>query len=667
MSPANAPRYRLLELATLGALCCLLLPSSRVEGQEPEPQARQGDDDGDGGSGPGTGLPDDIDPESVFGSDEFELPGSSWRTWWDLNQEFFLELRRHVQRPRQLYSNDGFFLGHGAKQQVTVGKHRPGLEDVRSEVLPFLLQTLRDERAVVVQEALLLAIARGARALPLEERLAYLEPLRAALADKNRAVARQALLAIGVLGNPEGAFVLAEVLANSPEGRRQVGDSEVPDALRAFAAFGLGWLGADTENEDVRRFVVHHLVRAAEEDRTPSRDVEVAAFVALGMVPLEDDGNELSEQSAPPPAASLTGQLAFCLDVVDDARRDRLSRAHAAGALGRLFGALEQDRREILKEAFATRLAKSLRRFTPDPIALRQSAAFALGWMGDADDDAIDRRIRAALAAVQETQGDRATRQLALLSLARVAATPGRGGREPVDRVARHILRQLARGKGDARPFAALAAGLLGHELRRTGASVPAALSRAVQAALDEHGSPAEAGAYCIALGLLGATEATETLEEQLDSGRQELRGYAALALGLLGALDAMLPIRAELERSAATPAHSERLAVALALLEDDETHQRLTRQLAASPSNSTREALWIALGRTGDVRAIEPLRAAIRGERATQSERALAAEALGRVVEPDELPWDALFVPGTNYRTAPATLFGRQGVLGSP
>ncbi|MEW6072912.1 MAG: hypothetical protein AB1726_10030 [Planctomycetota bacterium] len=621
---------------------------------------------GDGGDGTGTGTDtppptsDRLTPPPPEAEEEV-VP--SWVVWWTLNQDYFLDLRRHVHESGDADYDDGFYVGRGWRDQEARSVLRPSAEVVAAAVLPVLEEVLAEDRSTPVQRAALLALARAARNLPDEERIRLAGLILPHLRDANFDVAEAAVLGLGILGHFTAAAPLAEILGDTPAGRELVGGGEVPYRTRAFAAYALGLLGAREGNEDVRRFAVHHLARATREDRGRWKDLEVASVLALGMVPLADEGEELGEAGvlAPAASASRVGELCFLLEVYENPAGDRLARAHAADALGRLFATLAPPRREHLKEAIAVPLLGAVRRGLDPEREILQSTVLALGSIGDDDEDPPDREIRRALLHIEEVHRDRDAASFALLSLARTTARAGigknPGGGLPA--VRGQLITTLVRGESDQRPWAALAMGVLAHGLRARGADVPPEFAAAVRAALRTTSSPQETGAYCLAAGLLGDASAVELLERHLGKTRNEaVRSYAGLGLGLVPAPEMAGAVGEALVEAAHRPSLVEFLALAKALLDDRQAVHEIAALLDAAQSLDGKQAFLLALGRIGDVRSIDPLVAMIRRPTVPAEVRAGAIRSLGMVVEPEPIPWPAVAALGVNFRAPTETLF---------
>ena len=102
--------------------------------------------------------------------------------------------------------------------------------------------------------------------------------------------------------------------------------------------------------------------------------------------------------------------------------------------------------------------------------------------------------------------------------------------------------------------------------------------------------------------------------------------------------------------------------SLALALLDDPTLVERLLAQREECDCLVSWAGTAMALGRTGDARAVEPLIASLRDESATEGKRSWAALALGLMADKDKKPWTSRLSTNLNYVANPATLHDPQG-----
>jgi len=634
--------------------------------------------------GPGSGIPagGTAAPAST-GTPSSAAQGevSDWRTWWSFNRDPFLDLRKAIHTAAPRTGADEYTVGQG-ERPAAPRSSRPSIELVEEKVLPALARALEVKRSDDLRSGAMLAMAKIGRA-PRGQRLADL--LRPLLTDPSQEIAETAAIALGVAADPGLAPRLALLLADGLEGRRLVKKTEVPYRTRAFAAYGLGLIGSRTANEDVRRFIVHHLVRTLDDrSLTSTRDVHVACLLSLGLVRLdsvppkpatpasgpeagpgaENEGSD-ADEPPDPPSASREALAAYLLELFEDRTRHGLVRAHAPVALARQV--------EGLDRATVTRVARSLgatlKRGSDTHTAIQQGAVNALARLGDNDRDDLDRLIRGALMDAHR-HGDRTVRHLALVALARVAARDGEGDapEEGLAEVRGFLLRKLAQGSTVERPWAALGLGVLERTRQDRRETSTPEIAQAIRASIESKDSPIELGAYLLAAGLVRDLDAREILLEHAnDRSDDETRGYACVGLGLMGAREAIPMLREIVRDSRYRPSVLRDAAVGLGLLGDRQSVPLLIEMLAEARGLAAKAAITSALGFIGDTRAVEPLVLLVDDPETNDRTRAFASVALGIVCDKEPLPWNSKLAVDVSFWTPPGTLFdpgGGKGVL---
>ena len=610
-------------------------------------------------SGPSSGAPTlASSPTTPGGADGVDL--AAWTLWWRHNQAPFLNLKAHVRGFGNLTGSDGWFLGQGQKAQDL--SLRPTVVQVRERIVPALLRVLEEERDDSLRSGALVALGKigpdgsGADAERFEA--ICLELLR----DASQEVRETAALSLGILGSGRAVPYLAHLLWDSKSGQERVGAREVDYRTRAFAAYGLGQIGARSELESERAAIVSILVRGLELDDTRAQDVEVACVLALGLVPLAPlrmaaTGGEDTPSVAPAASESRQGQIALLRGLMDEAKRGRLARAHAATSLARLLAGtpeLAVLRREVLRE-----LVERLERGR-DEAEVLQSCVQALGQLATDSDDPEDARVRRALTLVDQRISEPQARVFALLAMAEAGGRPGGGTPQGVGEARDFLVHELAFGRNAQLPWAMLGCGVLAWHLRDDPAQAGAleALQRALRTALQDARSAERLGASALAVGLAGDRGSTKYLLRRLaDELPDEARAQIALGLGLLGETAAVEPLRALVVDSKYHPERLRACAIALGLLGDKDIVPLLARELAEARSLASQAAIASAFGYIGDHRAVEPLLALLESRTATAKARAFAAVALGNVADKEDWPWNAKFALGLNYRAAVPTL----------
>jgi HEAT repeat protein len=616
-------------------------------------------------SGPGIGAgPGNSGTTGVSSSGGANGDLTQWTFWWEFNKEPYIQLKRAIHSGQPETASAGWFLGDGEKDQAR-DSHRPSPQQIRQVVVPALRAALGKESDKDIITGCLIALAKIGDA-PSESGASEFEPmLRAFLASKNQEISETAAIALGILAHQKSIDTLAQLLGDSDVARTWVGQPEVPYRTRAFAAYGLGLVGAKIERESDRLHIVEVLHDALRSDQSKTRDVKAACVLAMGMVPLEADSTEGSETKdvlvqAP---RSRSAQLDWLLAFLRDERENFLVRAHCPRSLARLCNAnLPHDLRELYRARIAEALLGLLESKAPD--ALLASATLALGQIGTNDlAHPLDRRILETLAAAPKQVGDQQARLYSLIGLAQVGARTASDAKDAeggTDFAAKALLAQLADGKSGMPSWAGLACGVFGSGLQSStpGSGKVLDLQNAVRLALAEERSAERIGALAVSAGIQHDLEATRVLLKLLSTTKEdEAQGYVALGLGLMNAREALEPIRALLVESKYKPVLLRQAAIALGLLGDKNVVGLLTTQLAAAKGLATQAALSTALGTIGDTHAVEPLVRMLQDSTLTAGARGFAAAALGMVADQSDLPWNCAIGLDLNYRAATPTL----------
>jgi HEAT repeat protein len=526
-------------------------------------------------------------------------------------------------------------------------------------VLPALLRTLAEERSDDLLAAAAIAVGRIGAASQGQAKHALAAALEQALSGHGPAVSEAAALALGILGDDASAPLLADLMLASRDGKDALAETRVPIRVRAYAAYALGLLGSSTSNEDVRRYAVHQLVWCLETDRSESVDLAAACVNALGVIPVHDQGLRAGgPEEAAPPGSSLAAQIDYLLALLGEERRDSRVRAQVPIALGRLLAAAEGPSVPLLRGRVAEVLFDVIAAHRREPREVVQSCVIALGQIGDADGDELDQRIRRMLLRIEDLVNDVPTRQYAVIALGRACGRAGQGRADPLREERAYLLHELGRGGTLMRPWAALAVGI-----SERGAAQDTGARKTLAFALDETRADDEVGAYSLGLGLSRASEAAPLMIEKLgEQGEQTTRGHVALGLGLGGSALGEPPLLALLPEARFQPALLHDAGLALELLGDDRVVGALVDVLRSSRSVSSQGAVGLALARSKDARAVDPLLALLGDASAGSLARAYAAASLGALGDRKPLPWRALYSVDVNLHAAPETLFAPEG-----
>ncbi len=613
---------------------------------------------GGGASGPMSGV--------TGGSATPDL--TQWTFWWAFNKHPYIQLKAKVHAGTPVSGTDDWFLGHGATED---GKNSmaPSEAQIRQTVVPALLAALENETSNDIVTGCLIALAKIGDANVGEQGESELEKVIAKfLADSNQEISETAAIALGILANPASIGTLESLVSDDSFGRKLVGRSEVSYRTRAFAAYGLGLIGQSASVED-RQAIVRILWDVLRTDRSSTRDLRVAALVALGLVvpwPEPHDPARPAGALAAPhesPRALVDALLAY----LRDTDQEYLVRAHVPVTLARLCERLAApEERALVKETVARDLVARLdARRSKEPNEVLQSCVIALGLLGDCDSDATDDAIRRAL--FEHGVADTQTRYFTPIALAHAGGAKGEGT-EPfgraLDKIRSHLLRGLGARNPEERAWFGLALGVLEDELSDD-AMRDASVATALREALRDAKNPSEVGALAIALGILDDDDdaSVDAVRDKLQAVRDdEARGYCCVALGLMDARETVEDIQGIVEQSQYRADLLREAAIALGMLGDKPTVDTLIGMLRRAQSLATQASLSAALGHIGDSRSILPLVEMLGDESLTERARGFAAAALGIVADKGELPWSSGIGVDLNYRATTETLNDPQG-----
>ena len=537
-----------------------------------------------------------------------------WEFWWEANDDAFLELKSRL-RKHSGTSVTTVGLGRGEIGGAAL-LQRIGSEE-RGRIRAALLQALRSDEADIVDSA---AIALARMSSPADA-AAVLPALCEVLGHPQKTAREAATLALGILGSSDALPVLRQLLRDLPEGRAKTGrDGAVEPLVRAFAAASMGLIGDAAAFDDLRDALVDPKLDA-------DRDVQATAVRALGLL---RDGAER--------AVPLLQQL------LDDAELDRIVRAQVPVALAQLA---ERPGGGVARAALPTLVARLASDKTDND--LLRSCAVAIGRMATFDDrEALD-ALRAAARGREEQ-----TRHFAVMALAEIGRRDDEVDRHAVEhrQLQQHLLQELTRPK----PITGLPYGALALAVWSRNPQAPRALVEEAHGllldTLRELNNPNYRAAVAVSLGLADAKEArADLLGLFVDEKNQVLKSYVAIGLGLMGAADATEPLRAALAAKGLDPSLRLQIARALGLLADRQSVPLLVENLRDADTFVEVSSTVQALSLIGDRAAVDPLLALLEDPKQHALRRGFAAVGLGLLAERTELPWNAIFTVGSNYR----------------
>ncbi len=627
---------------------------------------------GPGGSGSGAGGPTGPGGPSRPGTPTGGAPGgaagsiptggqdgsdlTSWEFWWGFNRAPYLNLKAAIYHETATDA-DVFFQGAGAQRHAR-DSIRPSQETIRGKIVPALERALETERANDIVTGAMVALARIGEIRGEDGRQRIAPRIRPFLADPNQEIAETAAAALGIPADEASIADLQDLLSDTGKGRKLCGRSEVPYRTRAFAAYSLGLIGDRAVGES-RVQVARILLGALSGPEASTRDVKVAALLALGLVPLDFEAGEDAAASAGA-GDSRQAQIRRVEQILRDEHVPSLVRAHVPGVLAKLLaGAPAETRRSV-----ARLLVGPLSEGSKEKDDVKEGCVLALGQIGDCDGDETGALVRAALKRAA-TDRDALTKAFALISMAQVGGRRGTGEKGDVGRkdALDFLVESLTQGRQALRPWAGLALGVMEHARLEGGAEPAAAAVGALRDALRDCTTPADLGAYAIGAGIARDADAKTILREKLKMTREAIaRGYLAVALGLLDDRDAISDIQTIVKESKYQPELLRQAAIGLGLLGDRTLVPDLVKMLADARALSVQASVASALGFIGDSRSVDPLVALLERKDVTDSARGLAAAALGLLADKEPLPWNAKYSVNVNYVASTSTLTGGNG-----
>ena len=410
---------------------------------------------------------------------------SVWDFWWGFNKEPYLNLRQKVRNAGVQSTSDDFFLGRGQADQAK-DTLRPSEDMIRNEVVPALKAVLASERQNDIITGALVALAKIGDTQDVDGTSEFQEIITAFLKDPTQEISETATLALGILADARAVPVLISLMKDDPQGRKLV-NRQIPYRTRSFAAYGLGLVGYRTSDNATRQEIVEHLLDILESPRFAQPDIKVGAMAALGLIPLDWDGE--------PAAAEATGNAAHAANRVavleylylrmssdtrgDEGYKDFRVRAHAPIAAARLLATHEGDipsEHAAIRSKTIDRLLEIVDKNSDEKrVEVKQSATIALGMIGNAGKskegaNARNKDIFDNLKRIAKQSADNQTEFFALVAMAEMGSRPGPGATNDERRgwqgdVQKELLAALSKGKGQKKPWAALALGVYGNAL----------------------------------------------------------------------------------------------------------------------------------------------------------------------------------------------------------
>jgi HEAT repeat protein len=578
------------------------------------------------GPGPNTGGGAPQGPKTGGrGPAAAKSPGlGSWMFWWAANKDELLRVKRAV-----IATQRGTITGASFGAPAKGGVRTVTDEAIRTSIVPALRKLLADESEHFhVRSAAELGLAKIGDA-------DSVEALRRMAANEGRVLHREveetAALALGVMQRDDAgtcAFLIDVV-------RDQAKDASF---ARPFSAVSLGLLGDANDREHAATSAMVAVIARKE----AGADVKPACLMGLGL---------LGDEAAIPELLwmVLNGKAAAAGSV----ELTQIETAYAVAALGKIGRAgvgTGDDGTCVLDE-----IVRIVDKYEAKGVTdVRRSAVIALGQIGPKCTAKQQRRVVDTLRRLLDAEVEEQQRDFALISLARIGATPGVDGALRRDVVAA-VGKVMEKSKGQTPAFAAMALGLVGRAVVAEGRTPEEDIRAPLRERFSGNGDPQIRGAYALASGLTQDPLAVPAMLAALkDRGTDKrVRGWCALALGLIGDRTAVDAVRDTLRTEADRDLRVQ-VAMAAGLLGDATVVEDLVT-VVRNPDSSNYElgSAALALGQIGDERAVAALLdiATDTERRYADLTRGLAIVALGQIGDRRDVPVLSRVWTDVNYR----------------
>ncbi len=390
------------------------------------------------------------------------------------------------------------------------------------------------------------------------------------LSNRDRTLNKTTAEAIWQSYEPRNLDLLTSIALNTVEAQTTLKLEPIPTGLRTFATYGLASAAARSKDLDQRVGAIATLVTILEEtarttrepsaERITAGDLQVAAIVAIGLIPLpfDDLGHYCycGTCKVSDPTSSLQGQITYLMPYFTQGwQHDANVRTATANALASLALAGSQtgkgacyDQHNSMKMGIASRMIETLSRRTKQPQAVRISSILVLGLLGDADGEYVDRMIRNELLRQADLKGSQSS-HFALLALAETGSRSGKDQNPWAcsSEVRKELLNRLMQGDPDQQSGAGLALGVFGHRLHQADKPTMKAIDDALQNAGNLSDRSADRNTYNVALDLRRSRkEARKTVLGRTAAARS----YVAMAIGVPGDTAAIANLQDLLDRT---------------------------------------------------------------------------------------------------------------------
>ncbi|MBC8406497.1 MAG: hypothetical protein H8E15_14855 [Planctomycetes bacterium] len=561
-----------------------------------------------------------------------------WEFWWEFNKGHFLNLKAKVQSADSSTGESDILIGltSGAAAPTTSA---PTNSQKIGSIIPQLRSLIEREEDRDIAGGGMMALAK----IQLDPTVTDI--FKSYLKSGDQEIAETAALAFGVLQNAASYPVLEALAEDNSEGRRLTGKPNgVPDRTRAFSIYGMGLLGASTDDPTLQAKIADKLWNILITDQSSFKDLKTACVISMGVIPYQDPSA---------PVEKLLGYL-------NDGENDHLVRSHCPNAIAKILSTAAQTdpTNPLIKQAVQTLTDYCTARNVKNEVV--QSCVYALGMLvNNSTEFPIDSAFD-AIAEVAEKSKNKQSMKFATIAMAHLGAQAGEGPYR--EKAIKFLSDGMRKGKGGYDAWCGMSLGVMAFYVSEQGGSMPSTIERGVLAKFNDESNQQRKGAYAVSLGLMKAETAKEDLRKSIDKSRDEsFQGYACLGLGMIGAREYKDFLTEVVQNSTRKPDLLKQGSIALGLMKDKEVSNLLIKLIKPDdkkkPSLAVLSAAATAIGFIGDKGSVNPLIESMNNEKFTPLARAFSAIALGAVSEAYELPWNSLFSRDLNYRAAVQTL----------
>lgn len=537
-----------------------------------------------------------------------------WEFWWEYNKDTYLNIKDNLSVRKGIVGSSPFLISQRPKEQF-ITSQLPSAETIKSEILPPLLESLNIDHPDI-QDSSVLAIARITQA---QDAHLVLDKIKKMISSKHKSAQQSACLSLGVLGSEDSIPILRSLIFNTPEGRKLVNKTEVPNLVRAFAALSMGLIGKEA--------VVKDLIQVVDKgDQMTQKDLISCAITGLGLLGSTPKNEEIAD---------------FLSLKLHDPKMDPFLKSFIPIALGKLK----------TKTPLAS-IVKALKKEKQNEWTL-QSCVISLGQIADISDKEAIRFLMDYIDKGKDLQ----SRHLAFISLGQIAARDVKF-KDNLDqhlKFSKYFINQVKKPSSHSNAsWAALAGAIHAMPHKSLQADIIKTIGKEFTATKD----PSNKSAFAISLGLLDAYgHADRIFAELLLSKNKLLQAYLCVGLGMMRWTKAAEAIR-EFAAQESVFFLRYQASVSLGLMGDTQAMNILVKTLNDGDTVYLKSSAAQALGQVGDVRAIEPLKKLLENSKNKDLARAFAVVALGIIGEKTPLPWNTQISANCNYGASTVALF---------